>query len=238
MQDASIGVMGGWKDGCWLWGDLGIPAPTGSGSAAGCLELFQLLSAATVTANQLDSTSWQHEDDRVFSFSSCYNVLYRKYIPFGLNNCYDSAFVAIWKVEVPLKVKVFGWRSFLNKVPTKDLLLNRGILNSSSSLECVFYDDFDESLHHSFLLCRNVAIVWKEMSEWIGLCYISILDFKENFWYWSTFCRAKKVKRGKEEIVLLAILWSIWLRRNDIVFNNSSWNSRDVVWSCKALIWR
>ncbi|XP_058786925.1 uncharacterized protein LOC131661401 [Vicia villosa] len=64
------------------------------------------------------------------------------------------------------------------------------------------------------------------------------IPLKESFWYWSNFCRSKKVKKGKEGIIWLAILWSIWLRRNDIVFNNASWNSRDVVWSCKALIWR
>ncbi|XP_058759378.1 uncharacterized protein LOC131632655 [Vicia villosa] len=146
------------------------------------------------------------------------------------------AYIAIWKVEAPLKVKAFSWRCFLNKVPTKDSLLSKGILNSSSNLECTFCDEFHESLYHSFLSCRNANIVWREMSDWIGMTFKSILDFKEDFWYWSSYCRAKKVKRGKEGIVWLGIIWSLWLCRNDIVFNNSTWNSRDVVRSCKTLI--
>ncbi|XP_058749790.1 uncharacterized protein LOC131622764 [Vicia villosa] len=225
--------MGDWKDGSWLWGDLGIPASLSSGRAVGIDGLLQLFSAATVSNYQSDSIFWQHEEGDVFTVSSCYNVLCRHYIPFGPDNCYDSAFFAIWKVEVPIKVKAFEWRCFVNKISTKDSLLSKGILNSSSNLECVFCDDFDESLNHSFLLCRNVVIVWKEMVVWIGMCFNSILDFKENFWFWSYFCHFKKVKREKERIV-----WSLWLLRNDIVFNNSSWNSRGVVWSCKALIWR
>ncbi|XP_058783249.1 uncharacterized protein LOC131657919 [Vicia villosa] len=254
LQDVSIGAMGGWIDGRWLWGDIGIALPTifdvvaaissadtGAAPSAPVLaaewaELVQLLTAAVVTVNQPNAASWKHDGDGAFSVSSCYNLLCRKFIPFGPTNCFDFAFVAILKVEVPLKVKASEWRSFLNKVPTKDALLIRGILNSSSNLECVICKDFYETLQHSFLLCCNAAIVWMEMSGWIGLSFNNILDFKESFWYWSSFCRAKKVKRGKEGVIWLAILWSIWLHRNDILFNNSSWNSRDAVWNCKTLI--
>ncbi|XP_058732291.1 uncharacterized protein LOC131603867 [Vicia villosa] len=210
-------------------------APVAPGPAA---TLAHLLSQADLKLEQQDTAYWKQEEDGVFYVSSCYYVLSRRHIPFGPANRYDSVFEHIWKAEVPLKVKAFRLRSFLNKIPTKDLLLNRGILNSSSNLDCVLCEELNETLLHSFLLCRNVAIVWKEMAEWIGLNFNSIDDFKENFWYWSNFCRAKKVKRGIEGIVWLAIIWSIWLCRNDIVFNNSSWNSKDVEWSCKALIWR
>ncbi|XP_058741406.1 protein NRT1/ PTR FAMILY 4.2-like [Vicia villosa] len=260
LQDASIGAMGGWKDGCWTWGDLGIAtatdflaaapvsngtaaAPNSDGSAAttnsfvlptvlvtpgSAASLAHLLSLFDLKLDQQDSAYWKHEDDGVYSVSSCYYALSRRYIPFGPANRHDTVFEDIWKEEVPLKVKAFGWRSFLIKIPTKDMLLNRGILNSSSSLDCVFCEEVDETLLHSFSLCHNVAIVWKEMAEWIGLDYNCFDNFKENLWYWSNFCRAKKVKRGNEGIVWLAIIWSIWLHRNDIVFNISSWNSRDV----------
>ncbi|XP_058752626.1 uncharacterized protein LOC131625814 [Vicia villosa] len=248
--------MGGWIDGRWFWGDLSISLPTVFGApaapgsvfssvdtspsvlAASLSELAWLLNDVVVSVNQPDGAVWRKHDDGVFSVSSCYNLLCRNYIPFGPANCFDSAFVALWKVDVPLKVKAFGWRSFLNKVPTKDALLHRGILNSSSNLDCVTCNIFSESLQHSFLLCRNTATVWMEMSEWIGLGYTNFLDFKESFLYWSSFCRVKKVKRGKEGVIWLAIIWSIWLHRNDVVFNDTSWNSRDVVWNCKALIWR
>src|SRR4051812_17103843 len=115
----------------------------------------------------------------------------------------------VWKAEVPLKVNAFGWRSFLDKIPTKDLLLKKCILLSSSSVDYVLCEEVNETLIHSFLSCRNVNIVWKEMSELIGLTFNCFEDMKENFWYWSNFFRTMKVKKGKEGIIWLAILWSI-----------------------------
>ncbi|XP_058726431.1 uncharacterized protein LOC131597775 [Vicia villosa] len=151
-------------------------------------------------------------------------------------NRYDAAFKDIWNVNVPLKVRFFGWRCFRNRVPTKDSLRNKGILPISSNLGCVFCDNGTESILHSFLFCQNAGIVWKEIAEWIGIPFTIGVDLKDSFLNWSNSCRAKKVKSGKIGTVWLATLWSLWLSRNDIVFNNGSWNSRDVVWSCKALV--
>ncbi|XP_058726062.1 uncharacterized protein LOC131597376 [Vicia villosa] len=222
--------MGGWIDGSWTWGNFGIPAASLLHSVVDFSSLSQLLAAtASFSPNLSDTACWHQGVEGVFSVSSCYKSLNRQHIPLGPDNRFDLAFIALWKVEAPLKVKAFGWRCFLNKVPMKDSLLSKGILNSTANLECTFCDEFHESLYHSFLSCRNAGIVWREMSDWIGMTFKSILDFKEDFWYLSSYCRAKKVKRGKERIVWLAIIWSLWLRRNDIVFNNATWNSRDVV---------
>ncbi|XP_058765712.1 uncharacterized protein LOC131639232 [Vicia villosa] len=294
LKDASIGAMGGWKDGNWIWSDMGINfdsqpgrihsaaspvlasvpsflsnsagatalmhnnAATAActchnGSAGGGLvrcnmhwlpfminqvELLKsILSNATLCADKQDFATWAPEKNGVYSVASCYYWMNRRLYSFGPTNRLDYIFSEVWKMEVPLKVKAFGWRCFLNKIPTKDVLLKRGII-LDSDVKCVLCEESIETLFHSFFNCRYVAIVWKEMADWIGMSYFCFEDLKENFRYWSNYVRAKKVKKGKEGIIWLAILWSIWLRRNEIVFNNSSWNSRDVVWSCKALIWR
>ncbi|XP_058742021.1 uncharacterized protein LOC131614456 [Vicia villosa] len=196
-----------------------------------------MCSADVLRADRHDTTTWTLEENGIFTVSSCCNFLKNRRSPLGPANRFDSVFKDIWKAEVPIKVKAFGWRSFLNKIPTKDSLLKRGIIISLNA-NCVLCEETSETLTHSLLRCRYVDIVWKEMAEWIGMTYSCIEDLKKNFLFWSDFCRSKKVKKGKEGTIWLVILWSIWLRRNVIVFNNSSWNSRDVVWSCKALIWR
>ncbi|XP_058747131.1 uncharacterized protein LOC131620130 [Vicia villosa] len=239
LQNASIGAMGGWREGRWIWGDFSIPAAAPLQISDDVNRLCLMLDGAPVLRpDSPDTARWQHGVDGIFAVSSCYNWLNLQHIPPGPDDRFHSAFSAIWKVEAPAKVKAFGWRCFLNKLPTKDSLLRKGILNSSSNLECAFCGDCHESLLHSFLSCRNSVIVWREMSDWVGMNYQSFTNFKEGFCHWSSFCRKKKVKKGKEGIFWLAIIWSLWLRRNDIVFNNASWNSRDVVWSVKALMWR
>ncbi|XP_058782980.1 uncharacterized protein LOC131657621 [Vicia villosa] len=153
-------------------------------------------------------------------------------------NRFDFVYSNLWKVEVPNKVKAFGWRCFKNKIPTRDSLLKKGILLASLNLMCVFCDEVSESPSRSFMMCRHSGKVWKDMAEWIGMDYCNPMDFKESFWVWSSFCHQKKVKKGKEGVVWLAILWSLWLSRNEIIFNSSPCNAHDLIWSCKVLVWR
>jgi len=34
----------------------------------------------------------------------------------------------LWRKDIPLKVSVFGWRLFKNRLPTKDNLFRRGVI--------------------------------------------------------------------------------------------------------------
>ncbi|XP_058726842.1 uncharacterized protein LOC131598240 [Vicia villosa] len=175
-----------------------------------------------MTENKSDGAVWKLEQDGMFTVASCYLSLCKNYIPYGPVNRFDSAFKDIWKVGVPLKVRFFGWICFLNKVPTKDSLWRKGILSNTLSIDCVFCENCNESILHSFLLCRNAGIVWREMAEWIGIPFKLGVDLKDSFLTWSSFCHAKRVKSRKTGVVWLATLWNLWLRRNDIVFNDGS----------------
>lgn len=55
-------------------------------------------------------------------------------------------------MEVPYKIKAFGWRFFVNRLLTKDLLRNRGINFSLSNSKCTFCDYYLEDRNHSFFL--------------------------------------------------------------------------------------
>lgn len=51
-----------------------------------------------------------------------------------------------WKLEVPFKIKVFGWRTFGIRLPTKDLLKTRGISFLLNSLKLFFCNiDFEDN---------------------------------------------------------------------------------------------
>ncbi|XP_058753997.1 uncharacterized protein LOC131627181 [Vicia villosa] len=124
------------------------------------------------------------------------------------------------------------------RIPTKDLLATRGILPLSTNLFCVFCNEIAESSSHSLLSCRNAVVVWKQMSEWLGLDFSMAVDFKGSFSSWRSLCLRKKSKKGKAGCAWLAIVWSLWLCRNGIIFNNTEWNETDVIGGCKALLWR
>ncbi|XP_058763979.1 uncharacterized protein LOC131637409 [Vicia villosa] len=130
---------------------------------------------------------------------------------------FDSAFKLVWKMETPIMIKVFAWKCFINKLPTRDALAFRGILPSSSS-SCVFCCANGESSLHSLLLFHNASLVWKDIADCIGFEGYKAENFKESFLNWFSFSKNAKVRKGKEGVVWMAVCWTLWLVRNDVVF--------------------
>lgn len=107
---------------------------------------------------------WEEGSDGSFSVSSNCRILNCRWIPNGLIERYDSAMEKVWKMEVPYKIKVFGWRCFINRLPTRDLLVSRGI-NSISTINCMYCGINPESSLHSLLECCSSVLVWKDIAE-------------------------------------------------------------------------
>ncbi|XP_058784243.1 uncharacterized protein LOC131659016 [Vicia villosa] len=173
-------------------------------------------------------------NDHYFSVSSYYKALCKTHIPLDPANRFDLAFSLMWKIDVPLKVRAFRWRCFWNRIPTKDLLNHRGILPPSTNLLCAFCNVLPEFSCHSLLDCQKVVGVWKEIAGWLGLPHVVNVGFKECFLSWRNSCLFLKFKGGEEGCAWLAVLWSLWICRNDIFFKEGEWNARDVSWNCKV----
>lgn len=43
----------------------------------------------------------------------------------------EITFKILWKAQVPFKIKAFGWKTFLNRLLSKDHLRRRGIISSN-----------------------------------------------------------------------------------------------------------
>ncbi|XP_058748663.1 uncharacterized protein LOC131621649 [Vicia villosa] len=162
------------------------------------------------------------------SIRSCYALSNVFHVPFGLEKEFVKAFNLNWKLDVSHKIKAFGWRCFINRLSTRDLLLIRGI-SLPSSIVCVLCRTERETLNHILFSCGVFAINWKEVASWIGFidsesdCIMSI------FLRWNSFCKSNKVKFGREGSIWLASFWAIWKLRNEIIFRNNTWNVFDTV---------
>jgi hypothetical protein len=70
--------------------------------------------------------------------------------------------------STPLKVSVFALHFVADRLPTRDNLLRRGIVNVDSqfcSLDCGFV----ESLSHLFFVCEGSHRVWCGVKNWVGI---------------------------------------------------------------------
>jgi len=71
----------------------------------------------------------------------------------------------IWKIKVPLKIKIFLWYLQKEVVLTKDNLARK---NWKGSLKCVGCN-LDESIQHLFLDCHYARMVWRMVYLGTGL---------------------------------------------------------------------
>ncbi|XP_058776004.1 uncharacterized protein LOC131650310 [Vicia villosa] len=170
LKGVSIAGMGGWNDGEWRWGDFSL-----STTVANNLELLPNFSSLKDQLEEFggllegrDMVGWTFNSEEDFSVASCYALYACFCIPLGPPNRYDEALGLVWKAEVPFKIKTFGWRLLVNRLPTKDLLMYKGISFPLNSLKCILCDLDMENQDHTFFNCKVSKKVWREITNWVG----------------------------------------------------------------------
>ena len=103
----------------------------------------------------------------------------------------------IWKLKIPLKIKIFFWFLQRGVILTKDNLARK---NWKGSLKCCFYN-CDESITHLLFDCHHAKEIWKIVYLATGLTppkyishmlgnWLSILITTRgvSFWWWQLYC--------------------------------------------------
>jgi hypothetical protein len=123
----------------------------------------------------------------------------------------------IWKIKVPLKIRIFMWFLHRKVILTKDNLLKR---NWHGCAKCCFCDE-NETIEHLFITCPFAKIIWRIVSMTFNITPPS--NISNLFWNWLNGV-AKKDK-GHIRVVVCALVWTIWNARNDFIFNKKSFLS-------------
>jgi len=94
-------------------------------------ELRLLLQNVTLQVDREDRWLWSLESSFVYTIRSAYNLLY-----FQPHINYAVTLSSLWHKDVPLKVVLFAWRLFCDRLPTKDTLLHRRVIDNDAQM-CV-----------------------------------------------------------------------------------------------------
>lgn len=106
-----VGGMGGWSNGVWCWGDLGINYPSLSTTILNSISNLRFKLANVVfDPNISDKVIWKVVTEGIFPVASCYLFYDSFRIPFSPCNRNDGVVRKIWKMNIPFKIKVFAWR--------------------------------------------------------------------------------------------------------------------------------
>jgi hypothetical protein len=118
----------------------------------------------------------------------------------------------LWKLKIPLKIKIFMW--FVNNkvLLTKDNLAKRKWMGSQ---KCCFCDD-NETVQHLFLACPFARIIWRMI--FFAYNIPPPTNITNMFGNWLN--GVPKNDKNKIRIGVSAICWSIWRTRDNFIFNN------------------
>lgn len=75
----------------------------------------------------------------------------------------------IWEVSVPSKLKLFGWRFVLDRLPTRNHLFNRGVILLQQEARCVFCQLEQEDFNHFLLNCPALKSLWIKLQGWLDI---------------------------------------------------------------------
>jgi hypothetical protein len=149
-----------------------------------------------------------HENGK-FSVDSIYNVLIQPNIPID-NHSNDK----LWKLKLPLQIKVFGWYLQKKVIHTK---VNLAKWNWHGSKKGVFCHQ-DETIKDLFFQCQFARSIWSVIQ--LASTLYQPRSVSNLLWNWLNGVDDRFEKHIW--VGAIAIIWSLWLCRNDKVFNDEN----------------
>ena len=156
--------------------------------------------------NETDKFIWSLTKTGLFTVKSFYDDL--------LNGHTRYLRKYLWKLKIPLKIKIFLWFLSRKELLTKDNLTKRRWIGCK---KCVFCD-VDESVEHLFIKCTFARCIWRLLHFTFNIYPPS--NIANMFGTWLN--GIDRVTKAHIRIGVAAILWAIWNCRNDLVFNKTN----------------
>jgi hypothetical protein len=184
-------------------------------------------------SHELDSWRWSFNTEAGFSVKSAYDAI----MEYGgdllnLTTFEEKIFSSIWESPAPSKVMVFSWQLLHDRLPTKVNLARRGVLGQEVDGKCVWCDHSLEAANHLFLHCNVAHRVWIEIFNWLGV--LIVMPPNILFDILSESVNKKNLRRGVR-LVWHTTVWSLWIARNNVIFNGIVKEPLEIVEEIKVL---
>jgi hypothetical protein len=157
-------------------------------------------------SNEPDKFKWRLNTSGIFSVKSMYadflnghTVFLKKYI---------------WRIKVPLKIKIFMWFLYKKVLLTKDNLAKR---RWNGCTDCVFCGS-KETIDHLFISCSFSRLVWRVVHFTFNIPPPANITNLFGNWLNGIGKKTKALIR----VGVCALVWAIWNCCNDVVFNRVS----------------
>jgi hypothetical protein len=140
----------------------------------------------------------------------------------------------LWDKDVPLKVVLFVWRLFRDRLPSKDNFYRRQVIDIEAQ-SCVGGCGEVETSSHILLHCAIFGSVWYYILRWIGLSAVLPRDAASHYYQFGFIGGVSKNWRSILQVIWFATVWEIWKERNNCIFNDKTCSIPHVVDKIKSL---
>jgi len=139
-----------------------------------------------------------------------------------------------WKLKIPNKISVFGWRLLRDRLSTKTNLQRRQV--EINDMCCPFCRSMEEDAIHLFIHCSKILPVWWESLSWMNIQGAFPQTPRQHFLQHVTGL-ADGIRINRWQCWWLALTWSIWQQRNKILFFNETFNGNKLLDDATFLLW-
>ncbi|GMI73152.1 hypothetical protein like AT3G09510 [Hibiscus trionum] len=163
-----------------------------------------------------DCLVWRGNCEGIYSAKSGYLCTNKRTkIPFDWKGL-------VWSGLVPPRIDFFIWQAALGRLAVRSELAKRGIGDLSNIL-CPFCSVKEESVPHLFLYCYSTWEIWSWFFRVWNLFWVLPCDISSLLMQWGDL-KPPSVPPLLWKLIPIAIFWSTWLFRNEVVFKNTTFD--------------
>jgi len=230
-QNEIISNMGWFEGELWRW-TLSWKRELSEEEQEHMISLQTILQQQCPVRNETDQLQWCGKSD--FATKSLIVAAHR--VNLG-NVVVDHLAPTVWMNLAPPKVELMVWLGLLGRLNTKDMLVRKRIIPQECN-RCSFCSQQAETSDHLLVTCQVTWRVWCTIAESLGLRQLQQQqEFRQMYEWW--LCKSRSIhNKWRKKLILLAffaVAWSLWNKRNLMVFQNHELEHNSF---CHTVRWR
>ncbi|KAL5155381.1 putative ribonuclease H protein [Glycine soja] len=228
-QNQIIQQMGGYREEEWEWNFL-WRRPLFDNEIPMAVNFLQHVESKAIQIQRRDDWVWTPDSSGQYTAKSAYRMM----MGGATDGTQDRDFEELWKMKVPTKFAVFAWRLLRDRLPTKTNLRRRQV--EIDDRICPFCRSAEEEAGHLFFHCTKIIPMWWESLSWVNNVGVFPQDPRQHFLQHGSIV-ADGLRTNRWKCWWLAVTWTIWKKRNDIIFSNDSFDINKMMEEAAFLMW-
>ncbi|KAL8459447.1 hypothetical protein ACS0TY_036799 [Phlomoides rotata] len=225
--------MGSWGREDWEW--KLVWSRNLRGREVSCAnDLMQFINRVKLKQLEEDRWRWSLSTDGIYSTKKAYRKLMENAVGSD-DDDKNQAYELLWRSATTRRTQAIVWKVLRQRMPTREDLRRRGIIQGNGDTTCVLCGEEEENLNHLFFECKFANNIWWNIYHWTGISTAPQRNPIEHFLQHSATLGSNDVCLGST--IWIGTIWYIWKCRNERVFEGTVPSLGKITDEIKARTW-